>query len=176
MLVGESLGWNVNAWGVRGQVGAVGQAMTMSLANVDIDNQVNIGWGSDGWSVEAWGASIIVVPLSNTNLSLTLAEGSAGLAFDGDANVTPSGRAMTSAFEAFASFTQAVTGLPIGISLTFDIAVIPSSGISMSAALGTAIGDNITIAEVNAKFSVGYWGYKSAWGNFAWGNGQTNTL
>ena len=75
------LGWNVNAWGVRGQVGAV-LAMTMSLANVDIDNQVNIGWGSDGWSVEAWGASIIVVPLSNTNLSLTLAEGSAGLAFD----------------------------------------------------------------------------------------------
>ena len=172
------LGWNVNAWGVRGQVGAVGQAMTMSLANVDIDNQVNIGWGSDGWSVEAWGASIIVVPLSNTNLSLTLAEGSAGLAFDGDANVTPSGRAMTTAtgsLEAFASFTQTVTGLPIGISLTFDIAVIPSSGISMSAALGTAIGDNITIAEVNA-FSVGYWGYKSAWGNFAWGNGQTNTL
>ena len=45
----------------------------------------------------------------------------------------------------------------------------------MSATLGTAIGDNITIAEVNA-FSVGYWGYRSAWGNFAWGNGQTNTL
>ena len=80
------LGWNVNAWGVRGQVGATGQAMTMTLSNVSILNEINTGWGSDGWGVEGWGSSIQVVQPSGQ--VITVAEGSAGLSFDGDSNLT----------------------------------------------------------------------------------------
>ena len=170
------LGWNVNAWGIRGQATANGQAMSMSLDNVVIDGQVNTGWSSDGWGVEGWGASIQVVQLTGQNM--TAFEGSAGLSFDGDSNVDAVGRAMTIAQGEEATSIKVgpiLTGLPLGMSLSFEVAVIPAAGISMTAALGTAVGDNITIAEINA-FSVGYWGYRSAWGNFAWGNGTTNTL
>ena len=159
------LGWNVNAWGVRGQVGATGEAMTMSLANVAIDNEINTGWGSDGWGVEGWGSSIQVV--QPTGQVLTLAEGSGGIEFDGDSNLTLTGNPLT--------ITQGdesvnikvgpiVTGLPMGLTLGFDQAVIPASGYAMTAALGTAIGDNITFAEVSAKS-------KSTWGNSNWGFG-----
>jgi hypothetical protein len=110
---------------------------------------------------------------------MTAAEGSSGIEFDGDSNVTAVGRSMTvsapATVEAFAAFVAEPTGFPMGMSLTFDVANVPTTGFPLSATLGTAIGDNITFAEVNA-FSAGYWGYKSAWGNFAWGNGQTNTL
>jgi len=170
------LGWNVNAWGVRGQVSPTGQVMSMSLANVAIDNEINTGWGSDGWGVEGWGESIQVVQLTGQNM--TAFEGSAGLSFDGDSNLTLSGNALTAALgqeEVSIKVGPILTGFPLGMSLSFEIAVVPVGGIAMTAALGTAVGDNITIAEINA-FSVGYWGYKSAWGNFAWGNGTTNTL
>jgi len=170
------LGWNVNAWGVRGQVGATGEAMTMSLANVAIDNEINTGWGSDGWGVEGWGSSIQVV--QPTGQVLTLAEGSGGIEFDGDSNLTLTGNSLTVAapatVEAFASFVAEPTGLPLGISLTYDSAVINATGFGMSASLGTAIGDNITFAEVSAKSAV-TWG-NSNWGFGVYGNQQVNTL
>ena len=171
------LGWNVNAWGVRGQVGATGQAMTMTLSNVSILNEINTGWGSDGWGVEGWGSSIQVVQPSG-HCNDCIAEGSAGLSFDGDSNLTLSGNALTAALgeeEVSIKVGPILTGFPLGISLSFEVAVAPVGGIPMTAALGTAIGDNNTIADVNA-FSPGYWGYRSTWGFSAWGNGQTNTL
>jgi len=170
------LGWNVNAWGVRGQVGTTGQAMTMSLANVGIDNEINTGWGSDGWGVEGWGSSIQVV--QPTGQALTLAEGSGGITFDGDSNLTLTGNPLTisapATVEAFASFVAEPTGLPLGISLTFDSAVINATGFAMSASLGTAVGDNITFAEVSAK-SASTWG-NSNWGFGVYGNQPITTL
>ena len=169
-------GWNVDAWGIGGQVLANNFPMTMALSSVGILNEINTGWGSDGWGVEGWGSSIQVV--QPTGIAMTAFEGSAGLSFDGDSNVDAVGRAMTIAQgneEAFASFVAEPTGQQMTMGLTFDSEVINATGIALSATLGTAIGDNITFAEVNA-FSPGYWGYRSTWGFSAWGNGATNTL
>ena len=169
------LGWNVNSWGVRGQVGATGQAMTMSLDDVVIDNEINTGWGSDGWGVEGWGASIQVVDVAGQ--TMTAFEGSAGLAFDGDSNVTPTGNPLTLTQgdeEAFASFVAEPTGLPMTISVSYDPEVITTGSLPMSIALGTAIGDNITVAEISAQSAV-TWG-NSNWGFGVYGNQQVNTL
>ena len=171
------LGWNVNAWGIRGQTSTGNFPMTMAQSSVTIDNEINTGWGSDGWGVEGWGASIMVV--QPTGIAMTAFEGSAGLSFDGDSNLTATGNSLTvsapATVESFAAFVAEPTGFPLGISLSFEQAVVSVSGIAMSATLGTALLDNTTIADVNA-FSPGYWGYRSTWGFSAWGNGQTNTL
>jgi hypothetical protein len=170
-------GWNINAWGIGGQVLANNFPMTMSLNDVVIDNEINTGWGSDGWGVEGWGASIQVVAV--TGQTMTAFEGSAGLSFDGDSNVDAVGRAMTisapSTINAFASFIAEPTGLPMTATLSYDPEVINTGSLPMTIALGTAIGDNITIAEISAK-SASTWGLKSSWGFGVYGNQQINTL
>ena len=169
-------GWNVDAWGIGGQTLANNFSLPMTLASVSIDNEINTGWGSDGWGVEGWGESIQAV--TPTGIAMTAFEGSAGLSFDGDSNLIATGNSLTAALgqeEINIKVGPILTGLPLGISLSFEQAVVSVSGIAMSATLGTAVLDNTTIADVNA-FSPGYWGYRSTWGFSAWGNGQTNTL
>ena len=171
------LGWNVNAWGVRGQALANNFPMSMTLASVTIDNEINTGWGSDGWGIEGWGESIQVVEPSG--IQMTAFEGSAGLSFDGDSNVTATGRAMTisapATVEAFASFVAEPTGQSMTMTLAYDPETVIPTGLNLTAALGDEDAEFKTVAEVNA-FSPGYWGYRSTWGFSAWGNGQTNTL
>ena len=171
------LGWNINAWGIRGQAIANNFPMTMSLDNVVIDNEINTGWGSDGWGVEGWGASIQVVAV--TGQTITAFEGSAGLSFDGDSNLTATGNSLTisapATVEAFASFVAEPTGLPMTMTLSYDPEVITTGSLPMTIALGTAIGDNITIAEISAQ-SASTWGLKSSWGFGVYGNQQVNTL
>ena len=170
-------GWNVDAWGIGGQVLANNFSLPMTLASVSIDNEINTGWGSDGWGVEGWGESILTV--TPTGIVMTAFEGSAGLAFDGDSNVTATGRAMTisapATVEAFAAFVAEPTGFPLTMQQTFDSPTVQATGIALTATLGDEASAPNTIAEVNA-FSPGYWGYRSTWGFSAWGNGQTNTL
>jgi hypothetical protein len=170
------LTWNENAWGIAGDVLLSGNSLTSVLGSPTIINEINTGWGSDGWGVEGWGASIQVV--EPTGIQMTAFEGSAGLAFDGDANVTPPANALTIAQgdeEAFASFVAEPTGLPMTMNQTFDPEVVTLTGFALTATLGDESSAPNTIAEVNA-FSPGYWGYRSTWGFSAWGNGQTNTL
>ena len=171
------LGWDINAWGIRGQAFANNFPITMSLNDVVIDNEINTGWGSDGWGVEGWGASIQVVDVAGQ--TMTAFEGSAGLAFDGDSNVTPTGNPLTIAdpgtVNAFAAFVAEPTGIPMTISVSYDPEVITTGSLPMSIALGTAIGDNITIAEISAQ-SASTWGLKSSWGFGVYGNQQVNTL
>ena len=170
------LGWNINAWGIRGQAFANNFPMTMSLNDVVIDNEINTGWGSDGWGVEGWGASIQVVAV--TGQTMTAFEGSAGLSFDGDSNLTATGNSLTisapAIVEAFASFVAEPTGLPMTMTLSYDPEVITTGSLPMTIALGTAIGDNITIAEISAQSAV-TWG-NSNWGFGVYGNQQVNTL
>ena len=169
-------GWNVDAWGIAGQTLASSFSLPMTLATVSIDNEVNTGWGSDGWGVEGWGESIQIV--TPTGIAMTAFEGSAGLSFDGDSNLTATGNSLTAALgdESISiKVGPILTGFPLGISLSFEVAVVPVAGIAMTAALGDEASEFKTIAEVNA-FSPGYWGYRSTWGFSAWGNGQTNTL
>ena len=171
------LGWNINAWGIRGQAFANNFPMTMSLNDVVIDNEINTGWGSDGWGVEGWGASIQVVAV--TGQTMTAFEGSAGLSFDGDSNLTATGNSLTvsapATVTAFAAFVAEPTGLPMTMSLSYDPEVITTGSFPISIALGTAIGDNITIAEISAQ-SASTWGLKSSWGFGVYGNQQVNTL
>ena len=170
------LGWNINAWGIGGQTMPSGLPMTATLASVGIVNEINTGWGSDGWGVEGWGASIQVVSVSGQ--TMTAAEGSGGIEFDGDSNLTLTGRAMTIAqgtSEGFASFVATPTGQPMTMTLSYDPEVVIPTGLNLTATLGDESSEFKTIAEVNA-FSPGYWGYRSTWGFSAWGNGQTNTL
>ena len=169
--------WGANAWGIGGAALANNFPMTMTLASVGILNEINTGWGSDGWGVEGWGESILTV--TPTGITMTAFEGSAGLSFDGDSNLIATGNSLTIAapatVEAFAAFVAEPTGFSMGMTLGFDHAVIPASGFAMTATLGTAIADNITIADVSAK-SASTWGYKSSWGFGVYGNQQVDTL
>ena len=170
-------GWNVDAWGIGGQVLANNFSLPMTLASVSIDNEINTGWGSDGWGVEGWGESILTV--TPTGIAMTAFEGSAGLSFDGDSNLTLTGNSLTMAapatVEAFAAFIATPSGFPLTMQQTFDSPTVAVTGIALTATLGDESSAPNTIAEVNA-FSPGYWGYRSTWGFSAWGNGQTNTL
>ena len=169
-------GWNENAWGIGGQTMATGQAMSISQANVTVINEINTGWGSDGWGIEGWGESIMVV--QPTGQVLTAFEGSSGIEFDGDSNLTLTGNSLTlsapATVEAFSAFVAEPTGNAMTMSLSFDSEVVSTGSFPMSIALGTAIGDNITIAEISATSAV-TWG-NSNWGFGVYGNQQVNTL
>jgi len=172
-----ALTWGATGWGAFGDAFALGNNATVSLGTPVIDNEVNTGWSSDGWGVEGWGASIQVVDV--TGQTMTAFEGSAGLAFDGDSNVTPTGNTLTVAnpgtVNSFAAFVAEPTGLPITMSLSYDPEVINTGSLPMTIALGTAIGDNITIAEISAQ-SPSVWGFKSSWGFGVYGNQLINSL
>ena len=169
--------WGIDKWGF-GEWNN-GEALSMSLNNsgITIINEVNVGWGSDTWGTETWGQSGNLHQV--TGIAMTMAEGSGGISINGDSSLIATGNALTmsapATVEAFASFVAEPSGLPMTMNQTFDPAFAQPTGIAMSAGLGTAVGDNITIAEITSKIP-GYWGYKSTWGTLTWGNGQTELL
>ena len=175
---GRADGWGTNGWSILGTLQASGIQATANLSSVTIDNEINTGWGSDTWGTELWGSSGLNVPVNNTNLLITAAEGSAGLAFDGDSNLTLTGLPLTATLgeeEAFASFVAKPTGMPMTMTLSYDPETVTPASLPITMSQGTTNLDANTIVQVTST-SVGYWGYKSAWGNFAWGNGVTETL
>ena len=175
---GRADGWGTNGWSILGTLQVSGIQATANLSSVTIDTEINTGWGSDTWGTELWGSSGLNVPVNNTNLLITAAEGSAGLAFNGDSNLTLTGLPLTATLndaDGFASFVAEPTGLSMTMQLSYDPETITPNSFNLTASVGTAVLDANTIAEVTSD-SVGYWGYKSAWGNFAWGNGRTETL
>jgi len=173
----NNVAWGANVWGFGDWNN--GEALSMSLNNsgITITNEINQGWSSDAWGIETWGQSGNLHAV--TGIAMTMSEGLGSSTINGDSNVIPSGNPLTVAapatVEAFASFVEELTGLPMVAELNFNPAFAQPSGIAMSATLGTVIGDNITIAEITSKLP-GYWGYKSSWGTLAWGNGQTELL
>jgi len=173
----NNVAWGQNVWGFGDWNN--GEALSMSLNNsgITIESFVNVGWSSDTWGTETWGESGNLHAV--TGLALTMSEGLSGSTINGNSDVIPSGNSLTvsapATVEAFSAFSQTLTGLPMVAQLNFNPAFAQPSGFAMSAALGTAIGDNITKAEITSKLP-GYWGYKSTWGTLAWGNGQTELL
>ena len=171
-------GWGTTGWGIDGTLIPNGESLSANLNSVTIDNEINTGWGSDTWGTELWGSSGLTVPINNTNLSITAFEGSAGLAFDGDSNLELTGLPLTATLgeeEAFANFVFEATGISMTMQLSYDPETVTPASLPITMSQGTANLDANTIAQVTST-SVGYWGYKSAWGNFAWGNGVTETL
>jgi len=169
--------WGLDTWGTYFWGG--GQNMDMSLNNsgITITNDINVGWSSDAWGIETWGESGNLHAV--TGIAMSMSEGLSGATINGDSNVTPPGNSLTmsapATVEAFASFIAEPTGIPMVAQLNFNPAFAQPSGFAISAALGTAVGDNITLAEVTSAIP-GYWGYKSTWGTLAWGNGSTELL
>jgi hypothetical protein len=175
---GRADGWGTNGWSILGTLQASGIQATANLSSVTINTQINTGWGSDTWGTELWGSSGLNVPVNNTNLLITAAEGSGGISFDGDSNLTLTGLPLTATLgdeEAFASFIAQPTGIAMTMTLSYDPETVTPASLPITMSQGTTNLDANTIVEVTST-SVGYWGYKSAWGNFAWGNGRTETL
>ena len=175
---GRSDGWGTFGWGIQGTLQASGIQATANLSSVTINTQINTGWGSDTWGTELWGSSGLNVPVNNTNLLITAAEGSGGISFDGDSNLTLTGLPLTANLNSaagFAAFTATPTGIAMTMTLSYDPETVTPASLPITMSQGTTNLDANTIAQVTST-SVGYWGYKSAWGNFAWGNGVTETL
>jgi len=172
--------WGFANWGVLGDqnVTPTGVIASSNVSSVTTDGEVNTGWSSDPWGVELWGTSGLKIPITNTNLSMTAAEGSAGLSFDGDSNFTPTGLPLTASLndvEAFSLFTAEVTGFPMTMELSYDPEIVTPNSLPITMNLGAADLNALTVVEVTTT-SVGYWGYKSTWGFSSWGNGVTETL
>ena len=150
--------------------------MSLNNSGITIINEINQGWSSDAWGIETWGQSGNLHAV--TGIAMTMSEGLGSSTINGDSNVIPTGNPLTvsapATVEAFASFVEELTGLPMVAQLNFNPAFAQPSGIAMSAALGTVIADNITIAEISAK-SASTWG-NSSWGFGVYGNQPINTL
>ena len=170
--------WGANGWGIAGTLVTNSNALSANLNSVTATTEINTGWRSDTWGTELWGSSGLRIPITNTNLSMTAAEGSSGITFNGDSNLTLTGLPLTSSLndvEAFSLFVATPTGFELGMQLSYDPEIVSPASFPLTMSQGTANLDANTIVEVTST-SVGYWGYKSAWGNFAWGNGVTETL
>ena len=168
--------WGRDTWGTYFWGGGGNMDMSLNNSGITITNEINVGWGSDTWGTETWGQSGNRHAV--TGIAMSMAEGLSGATINGDSNLTLSGNAATMAtgtVDAFSAFVAEPTGLAMVAQLNFNPAFAQPSGFAMSAALGTATLDANTIADVTTSIA-GYWGYKSAWGNFAWGNGTTETL
>ena len=162
---GRADGWGTNGWSILGTLQASGIQATANLSSVTIDNEINTGWGSDTWGTELWGSSGLNVPVNNTNLLITADEGSAGLAFNGDSNLTLTGLPLTATLndaDGFAAFTATPTGMAMTMQLSYDPETVTPASLPITMSQGTTNLDANTIVEVTSD-SVGYWGYKSAW-------------
>jgi len=112
--------WGNTGWGAYGDALLSGIQLTSNLGSVSIDNQINIGWGSDTWGYETWGASgLIVVP---TGIETSFTIGTLGSNADASTGEL-TGQQLTTAVddvEAFASFVEEVTGLPMTATLQYS--------------------------------------------------------
>ena len=169
--------WGRDTWGTYFWGGGDNLSMSLNNSGTTVESFVNIGWGSDTWGTETWGESGNLHQV--TGLAMTMAEGSNGVSINGNSDVIPPGNELTASapatVEAFASFTAKPSGNIMVAQLSFNPAFAQPSGIAMSAGLGTAVGDNITIAEISAK-SASMWGFKSSWGFGVYGNQPVDTL
>ncbi len=175
---GRADGWATFGWGIQGTLQASGIQATAALSSVTATAEINTGWGSDTWGTELWGSSGLTIPVTNTNLLITAAEGSGGIEFDGNSNLTLTGLPLTAALNSaagFAAFTATPTGLPLTATLQFETQTIEPASLPMSAILGSVLPEPLTIAEVSAK-SAATWNGNYSWGFGAYGNQQVNTL
>ncbi len=167
--------WNNGEWGELGspEVIPTGISISGNLGSPLIDTEVNLGWGSDTWGTETWGISGQNASLTGIALSSNL--GSVTTAISAD--VIPTGEEITGntgTLEAFASFTQEVTGISATMTLSFDPEIVTPAGQELTSSLGTATLDANTIAEVSTTVT-SYYG-SATWGFGAWGNEPIETL
>ena len=167
--------WGYENWGTLGDqtVSLTGISASANLGSPLIDTEVNVGWGSDTWGFETWGISGQNADVTGIALSSNLGS----VTTTANADIIPTGELITGTtgtVEAFASFTQEVTGLPMTMTLSFDPEIVTPVSEELTANLGTATLDANTIAEVSTTVP-SYYGSET-WGYGAWGNEPIETL
>jgi len=165
--------WSSLGWGIAGTLQTSGISFSANLGSPLIDTEVNLGWGSDTWGTETWGISGLNVDLTGISFSSNLGS----VTTTANADVIPTGEEITGdtgTLEAFASFTQEVTGIPMTMTLSFDPEIVTPLGQELTSLLGTATLDANTIAEVSTTVP-SYYG-SATWGFGAWGNEPVETL
>jgi hypothetical protein len=166
-LYGEN-SWSSEYWGGGGN-------LDVNLNSTTVESFVNVGWGSDQWGIETWGESGNVHTV--TGLAMTMSEGLSGVSLNGDSNLILTGNSLTlntATPEVFASFIAEVTGIEMAMTLSYDPEVVDALGQELVMALGSAVGDANTIAEVSVQSPV-TWG-NSNYGFGVYGNQPVNTL
>ena len=169
--------WGYQKWGTLGdEIFTVdGLPLSSNLNSATVESFINVGWGSDSWGIETWGESG-----SNhlvTGLAMTMSEGLSGISINGDSNLIPTGNSLTlstETVEVFASFIAEPTGIEMVMTLSYDPEIVDALGQELVMALGSAVGDANTIAEVSAQSPV-TWG-NSNYGFGVYGNQPVNTL
>ena len=169
--------WGYQKWGTLGdEIFTVdGLPLSSNLNSTTVESFVNVGWGSDQWGIETWGESGNVHLV--TGLAMTMSEGLSGISINGDSSLIPTGNSLTSntgTLEAFSSFVAEPTGIEMAMTLSYDPEVVDALGQELVMALGSAVGDANTIAEVSAQSPV-TWG-NSNYGFGVYGNQPVNTL
>jgi hypothetical protein len=160
--------WSNSFWGGGGN-------LDVNLNSTTVEAFVNVGWGSDQWGIETWGESGNVHLV--TGLAMTMSEGLNGISINGDSSLIPTGNSLTLSTETpevFASFVAEPTGIEMAMTLSYDPEIIDAIGQELVMALGSAVGDANTIAEVSAQSPV-TWG-NSNYGFGVYGNQPVNTL
>ena len=160
--------WSNSFWGGGGN-------LDVNLNSTTVEAFVNVGWGSDQWGIETWGESGNVHLV--TGLAMTMSEGLSGISINGDSSLIPTGNSLTlntGTVEAFSSFVAEPTGIEMAMTLSYDPEIIDAIGQELVMALGSAVGDANTIAEVSAQSPV-TWG-NSNYGFGVYGNQPVNTL
>ena len=161
--------WGYENWGTLGDqnVSLTGISASANVGTLTTDTEVNKGWGSDTWGTETWGISGLLVEVTGISLSANVGT----LTTTANADVVPTSIPITGnvgTVEAFASFTQELTGVSAIMSVNFDPEVVDLSGISLSANLGTAVLDANTIVELTTEVTPG-WGVSVGWSEQKWG-------
>lgn len=152
---GFALSANLGTVDADPDANATGQAMSMVLNSVGIDNQINVGWGrNDGWNSFAWGiAGTLLVTGEEATATLD------SVTTQANADVDVTGQLLTAAAPATVdteiSFEIELTGLTAMTANLGSVDPGPDANIT---------GQEATMAQGTAL------GYNSeGWGRYFWG-------
>ena len=159
--------WGFENWGTLGDqtftLSSTNLQASFSVGTISIDADINVGWGGDSWSENAWG-ELAGVYQDVTGIAATLSIGAESV--QANANVDVSGSQLTITN---AGITAGISylALPTGQSLTTSIGN-ETVGIGADVT-GQSLTTTIGTATVNEDILTGAgWG-RDTWGNLGWG-------
>ena len=117
-------------------------------------------WGSSTWSSNSWGDVNNVIPVTGIGASASLGNETA----QANADVTPTGIAMTASNGGVDDIVIATTGNPASILISANLGTADAGPDAMVTGLSTA---SMSLGTVDA-FNLEGWG-RQQWNTFAWG-------
>ena len=150
--------WSARAWGAPNQiVNPTGIAITATLGDETVVNEINVGWGRLTWGENAWGERGDVI-LSGIAMSASLGNESISI----DVSPTVTGIPMT-ASQGDESIEISFEIEPIGIAATANLGIADAGPDAMA----TGIGFSANVGTLEA-YNLEGWG-RYFWGQFEWG-------